>query len=72
MRDVVVTQPARVDIRGIVGYIAQDNPNAALRVETRIYETIDKLAFMPAARQGRVAGRSRSRCADYFTSWRSS
>ena len=56
MREIVITPPAREDISGIVRYITSDNPNAALRVEARIYDAIDKLAFMPAARAGRVNG----------------
>ena len=47
---------AQADMHGIAGFIAAANPIAATRIEERIYGAIDKLAFMPAARAGRVAG----------------
>ncbi len=56
MRSVVWSKHAHNDFRGIIGYIAQDNPAAAHNVATRIDETIQALAATPTGRQGRVSG----------------
>ena len=56
MRSVVWSKHAHNDFRGIIGYIAQDNPSAAHKVATRIDETIQALATTPTGRQGRVSG----------------
>ena len=56
MRSVVWSKHAHNDFRGIIGYIAQDNPSAARKVATRIDKTIQALAATPTGRQGRVSG----------------
>ena len=56
MRSVVWSKHAHNDFRGIIGYIAQDNPSAAHKVATRIDETIQALAATPTGRRGRVSG----------------
>ena len=56
MRHVVWSKHAHNDFRGIIGYIAQDNPAAARNVATRIDRTIQALAAAPTGRQGRVSG----------------
>ena len=61
MRSVVWSKHAHNDFRGIIGYIAQDNPSAAHKVATRIDETIQALAATPTGRRGRVSGGHGSR-----------
>ncbi len=56
MRSVVWSKHAHNDFRGIIAYIAQDNPSAAHNVATRIDETIQALAATPTGRRGRVSG----------------
>lgn len=56
MRPVVWSKHAHNDFRGIIGYIAQDNPTAAHNVATRIDQTIQALAATPTGRKGRVSG----------------
>ncbi len=56
MRRVVWSKHAHNDFRGIIGYIAQDNPTAAYNVATRIDQTIQALAATPTGRKGRVSG----------------
>jgi addiction module RelE/StbE family toxin len=49
--------PALRDLEAIGDYIARDNPAAAARVVTRIFEQADFLASHPhAGRAGRVPG----------------
>jgi toxin ParE1/3/4 len=51
------SQEATADFTGIIHYIKQDNPEAALRVARTIYETVAKLKnFSNRGRPGRVAG----------------
>lgn len=56
MRRVVWSESALTDHCDVIEYIAADNVDAALNVAQRIDDTIEKLAFMPTGRQGRVAG----------------
>ena len=56
MRSVVWSRHAHNDFLGIIGYIAQDNPAAALSLARRIDQTIRGLAATPTGRKGRVAG----------------
>ncbi len=56
MRRVVWSKHAHNDFRGIIGYIAQDNPTAAHDVATCIDRTIQALATTPTGRRGRVSG----------------
>ena len=56
MRRVVWSKHAHDDFRGIIGYIAQDDPAAARNVAVRIDRTIQTLAATPTGRQGRVSG----------------
>ena len=56
MRRVVWSKHAHNDFRGIIGYIAHDNPAAARNVAIRIDQTIQTLAATPTGRQGRVSG----------------
>ncbi len=56
MRRVVWSKDAHNDFRGIIGYIAQDNPTAARNLATHIERTIQALAATPTGRQGRVSG----------------
>ncbi len=56
MRRVVWSKHAHDDFRGIIGYIAQENPAAARNVATHIDRTIQTLAAKPTGRQGRVTG----------------
>lgn len=56
MRRVVWSKHAHDDFRGIIGYIAQDDPAAARNVAVRIDRTIQTLAASPTGRQGRVSG----------------
>ena len=56
MRQVIVMPAARADMHEIARFISADNPIAAARVEARVYEAMDKLAFMPTARAGRIVG----------------
>ncbi len=56
MRRVVWSKHAHNDFRGIIGYNAQDNPDAARNVATRIDQTIQTLDATPTGRQGRVSG----------------
>lgn len=56
MRPVVWSRDAHNDFRGIIEYIAQDNPAAAENVADRIDQTIQGLAHAPTGRKGRVTG----------------
>ncbi len=56
MRRVVWSKHGHKDFRGIIGYIAQDNPAAAHDVAARIDQTIQTLAVTPTGRKGRVSG----------------
>jgi toxin ParE1/3/4 len=56
VRRVVWSQDAHNDFRGVIGYIAQDNPAAARRIADRIGQTIQNLAAAPTGRKGRVTG----------------
>ena len=56
MRRVVWSKHAHEDFRGIIEYIAQDNPTAARDVANHIDRTIQTLAATPTGRQGRVTG----------------
>ncbi len=56
MRRVVWSKHAHNDFRGIIGYIAQDNPAAALKVANAIETSVNGLAAMPTGRKGRVSG----------------
>ena len=56
MRRVVWSKHDHDDFRGIIGYIAQDNPAAARNVAARIDQTIQTLAATPTGRKGRVTG----------------
>lgn len=48
---------ARDDVRRIVLHIAEDNVDAALRIEDRIESVVDRLTTMPLrTRPGRVRG----------------
>lgn len=47
---------AQADMHQIVRFVSADNPFAAERIEARIFDCIDKLAFMPTSRAGRNAG----------------
>ncbi len=56
MRRVVWSKHAHNDFRGIIGYIAQDDPATAHNVAARIDRTIQTLAATPSGRKGRVSG----------------
>ena len=56
MRRVVWSKDAHEDFRGIVAYIAQDDPAAARNLAIRIDRTIQALADTPTGRRGRVSG----------------
>ncbi len=56
MRRVVWSKHAHDDFRGIVGYIARDDPDAARNLAVRIDRTIQALAATPTGRRGRVSG----------------
>lgn len=56
MRRIEWSESAERDLFEITTFIGADNPLAARRVGERIIAAIDKLAFMPTARAGRVAG----------------
>ncbi len=56
MRRVVWSKHAHNDLRGIIGYIAEENPTAARNLATRIDRTIQALAATPTGRRGRVSG----------------
>jgi antitoxin ParD1/3/4/toxin ParE1/3/4 len=43
----VLTDPAKQDVRDIVGYIRQRNPDAATRVRTQLREAMRRLADFP-------------------------
>jgi toxin ParE1/3/4 len=49
---IVWTPAARDDLKDIVSYIAQDNPDAAQRVGDQIIESVEMLRTMPES--GRV------------------
>jgi antitoxin ParD1/3/4/toxin ParE1/3/4 len=42
-----ITDSAERDLHDIIGYIAQDNPNAAVKVRNEIYAAFEHLADMP-------------------------
>src|SRR4051794_38193877 len=51
------TRPARRDMRGILSYIGERNPNATAQVEEHIVKSVEKLADFPyLGRPGRRAG----------------
>lgn len=51
------TAPARVDLTALVRYIANDDVDAALRVEDRIVAAVNRLSEMPSiGRLGQVRG----------------
>jgi len=56
VRPVLWSRHAHEDFRGIIVYIARDNPTAARTIATRIDHTIQALAAMPTGRKGRVSG----------------
>jgi toxin ParE1/3/4 len=56
MRPVIWSRKAHQDIRQIVHFIAQDDPNAAARVAELIVEAGDKLGALPTGRPGRETG----------------
>lgn len=56
MRTIAYTPEALADLEDIFAYIARDNPHAARRVRERVKAAVEALAFMPAARAGRVSG----------------
>jgi plasmid stabilization system protein ParE len=56
VRRVVWSKHAHDDFRGIIGFIAEDNPTAAHNVASRIDQTIQALATTPTGRKGRVSG----------------
>jgi len=55
VRAVEVTPEALADLEEIANYIAAVRPRAAKAVCARVVATFEKLAFMPAAREGRIA-----------------
>ncbi len=44
---IVWTDPALEDLREIIAYISEDNPEAGRRVGTDIYKTVGLLASFP-------------------------
>ncbi len=51
------TAPARVDLAALVRYIANDDVDAALRVEDRIVAAVNRLSEMPnIGRLGQLRG----------------
>lgn len=56
MRRVVWSRHAHDDFRGIIEYIARDDPAAAGHVVTRIDQAVQALAATPTGRRGRVSG----------------
>ncbi|CAH1662987.1 Type II toxin-antitoxin system RelE/ParE family toxin [Hyphomicrobiales bacterium] len=56
MKPVVWSDDARRDYLTILGYIAQDNPDAAERVVDVIEQTGNKLGEFATGRPGRVGG----------------
>jgi toxin ParE1/3/4 len=56
VRDVAWSQDALDDLDSVTGYIAAQNPAAALKVLDRIEETAEKLGQRAIGRRGRVAG----------------
>ncbi len=56
MRRIDWSPDAEKDLDEITAFIGADNPYAARRVGEQLVAAIDKLAFMPAARAGRIAG----------------
>jgi toxin ParE1/3/4 len=56
VRRVVWSEDALDEFDDLVGYIAAENPPAALAVADRIEEAVRALAAMPVGRRGRVAG----------------
>ncbi len=56
MRRVVWSKHAHDDFRGIIAYVAQDDPAAARNLAIRIDRTIQALAATPTGRRGRVSG----------------
>lgn len=56
MRRVDWAPGAEKDLDEISDFIGADNPYAARRTTQRIVTTVERLAFMPAARTGRVPG----------------
>jgi len=56
VRRIVWSQDALDEFDALVGYIAGDNPSAALNVAGQIEDAVTGLASMPTGRRGRVAG----------------
>lgn len=56
MRRVVWSDSALEEFSSVVGYIARDNPVAALSVADRLEAAVLALAELPVGRKGRVAG----------------
>lgn len=56
IRRVVWTGEARSDLLDIIGFIAKENPNAAVRVVPRIERGAAELGALATGRPGRVAG----------------
>jgi plasmid stabilization system protein ParE len=55
-RNIVWSATAIDDFEAAIGFLAERNPHAALRVATAIDEAVRKLGGMPTGRPGRVAG----------------
>jgi toxin ParE1/3/4 len=56
VRRVVWSKHALNDFRGVIGYIAADNPDAAERVADRIDRTVQAMAATLTGRKGRISG----------------
>ncbi len=56
MRPVVWSKDAHDDFRGIIAFVARDNPAAAHGLAARIDQAIRALAATPTGRKGRVSG----------------
>ena len=56
MRRVVWSESALSDFCEVLEYIAADNVSAAEQVAERIAQAVEKLAFTPTGRKGRVGG----------------
>lgn len=55
MRTVDWSIGAQQDLDDIIDYVGADNPYVARRIRDRLKAAVDSLAFMPAARPGRIA-----------------
>lgn len=56
MRRIVWADSGLEEFSSVVGYIARDNPVAALSVADRLEAAVCALAALPVGRKGRVAG----------------